>query len=87
MRQAGPILMPMAPLLKMTAIYEPVEDGWFQGRIAELPAVITAAPSLAEAKALLRDALAEYLASLQSPDSGSSSPGSNREELELTLAS
>jgi predicted RNase H-like HicB family nuclease len=76
----------MAPLLKMTAIYEPVEGGWFQGRIAELPAVITAAPTLDEAKELLRDALREYLASLQSPDSGSSSPGSDREELELTIA-
>jgi predicted RNase H-like HicB family nuclease len=76
----------MAPLLKITAIYEPVEGGWFQARIAELPAVITAAPTLDEAKALLRDALAEYLASLQSTDSGASSPGSDREELELTIA-
>jgi predicted RNase H-like HicB family nuclease len=76
----------MAPLLKLTAIYEPVENGWFEGRIAELPAVITAAPTLEEAKALLRDALGEYLASLQSPDSSSDSPGSDREELELTIA-
>lgn len=77
----------MAPLLRLTAIYEPVEDGWFEGRIAELPAVITAAPNLEDAKVLLRDALAEYLSSLRSHDSGTGSPGSDREELELTIAS
>jgi predicted RNase H-like HicB family nuclease len=76
----------MAPLLKITAIYEPVEDGWVQARIAELPAVITAAPTLDEAKVLLRDALAEYFASLQSPDSGAGSPNSDREELQLMIA-
>lgn len=52
----------MAPLLKLTAVYEPVE-----------------------AKLLLRDALAEYLASLQSTETSSSAPGSNREELELAI--
>lgn len=76
----------MAAALKLTAIYEAVENGWIQGRIAELPAVITAAPSLEEAKEMLRDALTEYLASLQSSPQ-SSSPEANREELELTIAS
>lgn len=78
--------MDMAAALKLTAIYEAVEDGWIQGRIAELPAVITAAPNLEEAKEMLRDALAEYLASLQSSPQASS-PGADREELELTIAS
>jgi predicted RNase H-like HicB family nuclease len=77
--------MDMAAALKLTAIYEPVEDGWIQGKIAELPAVITAAPSFEEAKEMLWDALAEYLVSLQSsPESGS--PGADREELELTIS-
>jgi predicted RNase H-like HicB family nuclease len=79
-------LIGMAAALKLTAIYEPVENGWIQGRIAELPAVITAAPSIEEAKEMLRDALTEYLASLQSSPQ-SSSPEANREELELTIAS
>jgi len=47
-----------------TAIYEPVEEGWVQARIKELPEVITAAPSFAEAKGMLIDALREYLLSL-----------------------
>jgi predicted RNase H-like HicB family nuclease len=76
----------MATDLKLTAVYEPVEDGWIQGRIAELPGVITAAPSLGEAKTMLRDALAEYLASFKTAP-GASAPGAESEELELTIAS
>lgn len=76
----------MAAAMKLTAIYEPVDEGWVQGRIAELPAVITAAPTLTEAKEMLRDALTEYLASLQSSPQ-SDAPGADREELELTIGS
>jgi predicted RNase H-like HicB family nuclease len=50
--------------VSLTAVYEPVEDGWVQARIREMPAVITAGPSLDEAKGLLLDALREYLLSL-----------------------
>jgi predicted RNase H-like HicB family nuclease len=76
----------METKLKLTAIYEPVEGGWTQGRLVELPGVITAAPTLAEAKEGLRDALAEYLASFDStPDVNT--PGAESEELLLTIAS
>lgn len=51
----------MATPLSLTAIYEPVENGWIQARVQELPGVITAAPSLEEAKAMLEDALREYI--------------------------
>jgi len=53
--------------LTLTAIYEPVENGWVQAQLRELPAVITAAPSRREAEEMLEDALAEYLASLERP--------------------
>jgi hypothetical protein len=43
----------MASRLSLTAVYEPVEHGWIQASLAELPGVITAAPTLAEAKELL----------------------------------
>jgi predicted RNase H-like HicB family nuclease len=76
----------MTTQLKLTAVYEPVENGWTQGRLVELPGVITAAPTLAEAKEGLRDALAEYLASFDStPDVNT--PGAESEELLLTIAS
>ena len=54
----------MASRISLTAVYEPVENGWTQARIEELPGVITAAPTLEEAKELLADAVREYLLAL-----------------------
>jgi predicted RNase H-like HicB family nuclease len=76
----------MGNSLKLTAVYEPDENGWTRGRIAEMPGVITAAPTLTEAKQMLRDALAEYLSSFDSPPVATG-PGAESEELELTIAS
>lgn len=64
----------MAKKLSLTAIYETVENDWVQARIAEIPGVITVAPTRAEVEELLLDALREYLLSFQedpSPDLGS----------------
>ena len=58
--------------IALTAVYKPVENGWTLARIEELPAVITAGPTPEEAKALLLDALREYLLSLT--DDGVSTP-------------
>ncbi|TAK23882.1 MAG: type II toxin-antitoxin system HicB family antitoxin [Chloroflexota bacterium] len=68
--------------LSYSAIYEPVEDGWIQARIAELPGVITAAPTLDEAKAMLADALREYLLSLREDVIGDSA---ERDQLVLVI--
>jgi predicted RNase H-like HicB family nuclease len=54
----------MAKRLSLTALFEPVEGGWTQARIVELPAVITAASTRDEARDMLLDALREYLLSL-----------------------
>jgi predicted RNase H-like HicB family nuclease len=57
------------PSIDLSIYYEPVENGWTQARIAELPAVITAAPTKGEARELILDALGEYLLSLRTePD-------------------
>lgn len=66
--------------LTLTAIYEPVENGWTQARIRELPAVITAAPSREEAKELLLDALREYLLSLGGAEEDGQPAASGSEE-------
>jgi predicted RNase H-like HicB family nuclease len=55
----------MAHSLSLTAIFEPDENDWVQARIGEIPGVITAAPTRAEAEELLLDALREYLLSFQ----------------------
>ena len=59
----------MTARIALTAVYEPVEQGWVQARLVELPAVITAAPTLDAARELLADALREYLLSLAEPPS------------------
>lgn len=65
----------MASPISLTAAYEPVDGGWIQARIAELPGVITAAPTLEEAKELLPDALREYLLALAEPADGEKKAG------------
>jgi predicted RNase H-like HicB family nuclease len=54
----------MSKVVSFTAVYESVENGWYQGRLLEVPGVITAAPTRTEAEDLLLDALREYLLSL-----------------------
>lgn len=47
--------------IRLTAVFETVEQGWVHAYIRELPGVITAAPDRAEAEEGLLDALREYL--------------------------
>jgi len=74
----------MAHDLAYTAVFEEVEGGWTQARIAEIPGVITAGQSRGEAKELLQDALREYLASFMEPIAGLDDAG-DREPLVLEL--
>jgi predicted RNase H-like HicB family nuclease len=77
--------MAVAAPLSLTAIYEPVEDGWIQARVKELPGVITAAPTLEEARDLLGDAVREYLlAQFEEGDAGG--PSGRSEPLSVTIA-
>jgi predicted RNase H-like HicB family nuclease len=69
--------------IQLSILYEPVEGGWVQARIAELPAVITAGPTRAEAKELVLDALREYLLSLRDDPPP---PGGDSEPLELSIS-
>ena len=74
----------MAGELTLTAIYETVEDDWVQARVQELPEVITAAPTRAEAEDSLKDAVLQYLASLSEPLVGAQLEG-DRQSLQLTV--
>ena len=75
-------LAPVPPI-EITIAYEPVEDGWTQARIVELPAVITAGKTREEAKALVLDALREYLLSFRDEADGGDG---EREAVALTIA-
>lgn len=68
--------------LTLTVVYEPVENGWVQARLVEIPGVITAGPTRDEAKILVVDALREYLRA-----AGESADGVDRDELTLEVNS
>ena len=73
--------------MSLTGIYEPVENGWTQARIEEIPAVITVAPTLHQAKEMLVDALREYLLSLREQSTPVDPRGdARREPLEIVVS-
>jgi predicted RNase H-like HicB family nuclease len=76
----------MATPLQLTALYEHVEQGWVQARVAELPAVITAAPTRDEARTLLEDAIREYLLALLDLEAPDQAPAEvDSEQLAVTI--
>ena len=67
-------------------MFEPDENGWVRASIEELPSVITAAPTLDEARELIRDALNEWLAALTTAERAAVGAGATRETLTLSVA-
>ncbi len=45
----------------LTAIYTPIEDGWYMAQVLELPETITQGETLDEAREMLADAVREVL--------------------------
>ncbi len=73
--------------ITLTAVYEPVEDGWIQASLLEWPAVVTCGATHEEARAMLRDAFREMV--LSYTEQGGEPPvavGATRETLELKIA-
>lgn len=76
----------MSTPLTLTALYEPVEDGWVQARVRELPGVITAAPTRDQARTMLEDAVREYLLALLDEEADDQAPAdSDREQLAVII--
>lgn len=73
-------------VLRLTPVYEEVEGGWTQATIRELPAVITAAPSRAEAEEMLLDALREFLMSFGDGPEESAHVGTASDGLTVTMS-
>jgi predicted RNase H-like HicB family nuclease len=72
--------------MELHVIFEPDEDGWVRASIEELPEVITCAPTLDEARELVRDALTEWLSALTGDERAAVSAGATRETLTLSVA-
>jgi predicted RNase H-like HicB family nuclease len=72
--------------MELLVVFEPDEDGWLRASIEELPGVITAAPTLDEARELIRDALNEWLAALTTAERTAVGADATRETLTLSVA-
>jgi len=72
--------------MDLHVVFEPDEQGWVRATIEELPGVITCAPTRDEARALVRDALDEWLAALTSEERAAIGPEATRETLTLSVA-
>jgi predicted RNase H-like HicB family nuclease len=72
--------------MDLHVVFEPDEQGWVRATIEELPGVITCAPTIDEARELVRDALDEWLAALTSEERASIGPDATRETLTLSVA-
>jgi predicted RNase H-like HicB family nuclease len=71
--------------VELSIVYEPVENGWTQARIAELPAVITAAPTKDQARELVLDALGEYFRALRT-EAGALAGDGEREPVSIQIS-
>lgn len=72
--------------MELHIVFEPDEDGWVRATIEELPGVITCAPTRDEARALVRDALQEWLAALTGAERAAVGSDASRETLTLSVA-
>jgi predicted RNase H-like HicB family nuclease len=72
--------------MELHVLFEPDEDGWVRATIEELPGVITCAPTLTEARELIRDALDEWLRALTSEERATMGAEATRETLTLSVA-
>jgi predicted RNase H-like HicB family nuclease len=71
--------------IRLTAVFEPGEDGWINARVLELPGANTCARSIEEAKEMLADAVRELLASY-ADEARQGASGARYETLEIDLS-
>jgi predicted RNase H-like HicB family nuclease len=77
--------MATAPI-KLTAVFEPVEDGWVQASLVEWPAVVTCGPTRNEAREMLLDAFREMVLSYTDQDAELPVETDATESIQLTIA-
>jgi len=72
--------------MELHVVFEPDEEGWVRATIEELPGVITCAPTLDEARELVRNALDEWLQALTSAERATIGAAATHETLTLSVA-
>jgi predicted RNase H-like HicB family nuclease len=71
--------------MRLTAVYEPDENGWINARVLEIPGINTCAPSQDEAREMLADAVREFVAALADLAERDASAATRYEPLEIDL--
>lgn len=71
--------------LRLTAVYEPDDNGWVYAHVLEIPGINTSARTEAEAKSMLEDAVREFVASLADDAEREARPNTRYETLEIDL--
>lgn len=77
--------MATAPI-ELTAVFEPVEDGWVQASLVEWPAVITCGKTRDEAYEMLLDAFREMVLSYTDQDAEPPVGADATKPVQLTIA-
>jgi predicted RNase H-like HicB family nuclease len=77
--------MATAPI-KLTAVFEPVEDGWVQASLVEWPAVTTCGKTRGEAREMLLDAFREMVLSYTDLNAEPPAEADATEPIQLTIA-
>jgi predicted RNase H-like HicB family nuclease len=72
--------------MELHVLFEPDENGWVRATVEELPGVITCAPTREEARALVRDAIQEWLTALTTEERAGLPDNATRETLTLSVA-
>jgi predicted RNase H-like HicB family nuclease len=77
--------MATAPI-ELTAVFEPVENGWVQASLVEWPAVVTCGATREEAREMLLDAFREMVLSYTDQDARAPVGIEATESIQLTIA-
>ena len=71
--------------LRVTAVYEPEENGWVNAHVLEIPGINTCAPTEDEARDLLADAVREFVAALADLAERDATGATRYEPIEIDL--
>jgi predicted RNase H-like HicB family nuclease len=75
----------MSDAVRLTAVFTPDENGWTMAQLAEWPTLVTCAPTVDEAPAMLLDAAREMIASYREEGREPPIGGGHVEALAISL--
>ena len=71
--------------LRVTAVYEPDDNGWVHAHVLEIPGINTCGRTEAEAREMLADAVREFVAALADRAERDATGATSYEPLDIAL--